>query len=79
MYVTLEPCPMCTGAIINSRIKEIYIAVKDGISGCCGSTIDLTKGMKFSNKDTKVEYGLMKKESEELLKEFFKSIRKKRG
>ncbi len=76
MYVTLEPCPMCTGAIINSRIKELYIATPDSISGCCGTTIDLIHGQKFSNKNTKVEYGLMQKESEELLKKFFKEIRK---
>ena len=48
MYVTLEPCPMCTGAIINSRIKNIYIAVEDNISGCCGTVDDLARKKSYS-------------------------------
>ncbi len=76
IYVTLEPCPMCTGAIINSRVKELYIAVNDNISGCCGGTVDLMHDKPFSNKNIKVEYGLMKQECEDLLKRFFKELRK---
>ena len=77
MYVTLEPCPMCTGAIINARIKEIYIAVEDNISGCCGTVLDLVRKESFSNKNVKVEYGIMQEESSSLLKKFFKNLRKK--
>ena len=77
MYVTLEPCPMCTGAIINSRIKEIYIAVEDTISGCCGTVIDLARTQSFSNNNVKIEYGLMQEECSKLLKDFFKKLRKK--
>ncbi len=77
MYVTLEPCPMCTGAIINSRIKEIYIAVEDKISGCCGTVVDLARKESFSNKNVKIEYGIMQEECSKLLKDFFKKLRKK--
>ena len=77
MYVTLEPCPMCTGAIINSRIKNIYIAVEDNISGCCGTVDDLARKKSYSNKNVNIQYGIMQEECSKLLKEFFKKLRKK--
>jgi len=73
MYVTLEPCPMCAGAIIQARIKNLYIATEDPKGGACGSVVNL-----FSNPwnhQVNVEFGIMKEESSKLLKDFFKLLR----
>lgn len=73
MYVTLEPCPMCTGAIIQARIKNLYIATEDPKGGASGSVINV-----FSNPwnhQVNVEFGIMKEESSKLLKDFFKMLR----
>ena len=75
MYVTLEPCSMCAGAIINSRIKKIYIGAMDEKTGACGSVLNLLKDYKF-NHDVEIEYGIMKEECENILKQFFKELRK---
>ena len=74
MYVTLEPCTMCAGAIINSRIKKVYIGTKDPKTGAIGSILNLFEDYKFNHK---VEYqiGIMQKECEKVLKEFFKELR----
>ena len=73
MYVTLEPCPMCSGAIINSRIKKVTIAAKDPKAGAMGSVIDLTE-YPFNHKP-EVSFGLMEEDSRSLLKSFFQSLR----
>jgi len=75
MYVTLEPCSMCAGAIINSRIKKIFIGTKDEKTGACGSVLNLLKDYKF-NHTVELEIGLMKNECETILKDFFKELRK---
>jgi tRNA(adenine34) deaminase len=75
MYVTLEPCPMCCGAIINSRIKKIYIGTEDPKAGAMGSVINLCD-FPFNHKP-EIEFGLMREESQNLLKDFFKKLRKK--
>lgn len=74
LYVTLEPCSMCAGAIINSRIKKVYIGTKDPKAGACGSILNLFEDYKFNHK---VEYqtNIMQKECEKILKEFFKELR----
>lgn len=74
MYVTLEPCTMCAGAIINSRIKKVYIGTKDPKSGACESILNLFEDYKFNHK---VEYqtNIMQKECEKILKDFFKELR----
>ena len=74
MYVTLEPCTMCMGAIINSRIKKIYIGALDEKTGACGSFIDLSK-YKYNHK-IEIEKGILKDECEYIVKEFFKQLRK---
>lgn len=74
MYVTLEPCLMCAGAIIQSRIDKVYIATLDPKGGAFGSSIDVTKVKKI-NHYPRVEIGLMKDECSNILKEFFKSKR----
>ena len=75
MYVTLEPCTMCAGAIINSRIKKIYIGTKDPKAGACGSVLNLFEDYKFNHK-VEYETEIMQKECEKILKEFFKELRK---
>ena len=75
MYVTLEPCSMCAGAIINSRIKKLYIGTMDEKTGAAGSVFNLFKDYKF-NHEVEVETGIMQEECEYVLKEFFKKLRK---
>ena len=75
LYVTLEPCSMCTGAIINSRIKNLYIGTMDKKTGSCGSVLNLLEDYKF-NHIVNVQKGILKNECEYILKEFFKELRK---
>lgn len=75
MYVTLEPCSMCAGAIINSRIKKIYIGALDERTGAAGSVLNLFEDYKFNHK-VEVEKGILKEECENILKSFFKELRK---
>ena len=75
MYVTLEPCSMCAGAIINSRIKKIYIGTLDEKTGAAGSVFNLFEDYTFNHK-VEVEKGIMKEECENLLKSFFIMLRK---
>ena len=77
MYTTLEPCPMCAGAIIQARIKKVYIGTMDEKTGACGSVLNLFKDHKF-NHTVELEYGIMEKESKEILQDFFKKLRKKK-
>lgn len=72
MYVTLEPCPMCAWAIINSRIKTVYFGAYDHNYGALGSAIDLRK---LANPKLKVYGGIMEKECTEVLDEFFDKMR----
>ncbi len=73
LYVTMEPCPMCAGAIVNSRIERVVYGVKDRAAGCCGSLIDFNR-YPFSHSFS-VTSGICENECAELLKEFFKSKR----
>ena len=75
MYVTLEPCPMCAGALINSRINKVYIGTNDVKTGAVGSVLNLLEDYKF-NHVVKVEKGILEKECEQILKDFFKDLRK---
>lgn len=74
IYITLEPCPMCTGAIINSRIPNVVFGAKDELTGSCGSVIDLFSE-RFGHKPA-VFSGVCAEESAVLLKNFFKDKRK---
>ena len=74
MYVTLEPCSMCAGAIINSRIKKLYIGTMDEKTGAGGSVLNLFEDYTFNHK-VEVETGIMKEECEKILKDFFKELR----
>ena len=73
LYVTLEPCPMCAGAIINARIPRVVFGGEDQKGGACGSVCDLFS-MNF-NHHPQVEKGLMEKECTALLTEFFEKLR----
>ena len=74
LYVTLEPCAMCMGAIINARIRGLYIGAMDKKAGCCGSVKDLVTKQYFNHK-TEVYYGLMEDECSDILTKFFKERR----
>lgn len=75
MYVTLEPCPMCTGAIINSRIKRVVFGAYDKKAGCCGSVTNLFD-MPFNHKP-EIIGGFMQEECADILSEFFRQLRNK--
>lgn len=72
MYVTLEPCPMCAWAIVNSRIKCVYFGSYDVNYGALGSAIDLRK---LANSKMKVYGGIMEEECDKILNEYFKELR----
>ena len=74
MYVTLEPCIMCAGAIINSRIKKVYIGTLDPKGGAFGSNTDVNK-IKNLNHYPRVEKNILQDECSKILKEFFKNKR----
>ena len=74
MYVTLEPCSMCAGAIINARIKKLYIGALDEKTGAAGSVFNLFEDYKF-NHNVEIEQGIMQDECEKILKDFFKKLR----
>ena len=73
MYVTLEPCPMCAGALINSRIDTVIYGAYDDKGGCMGSLVDLSD-FSFNHK-VQIVGGYMEKECRQLLESFFKSKR----
>ena len=76
MYVTLEPCSMCAGALIQSRIRKVYIGTMDQKTGACGSVLNLLKDYSF-NHNVAVETGILQKECEQILKQFFRELREK--
>ena len=73
LYVTLEPCPMCAGAILNSRIKRVVYGAKDPRGGALGSLVDL-RSYPFFHKPEVVD-GVLEDECRELLSEFFRKKR----
>lgn len=75
LYVTLEPCPMCAGAILNSRIKNVFFGARDEKSGAVESNLNMLD-YEFCNHRTNYESGIMEEECSNLIKKFFKKIRK---
>lgn len=75
MYVTLEPCTMCAGALIQARIGKLYIGTMDDKTGACGSVLNVLEDYPFNHK---IEYktGILKEECEKILQDFFKELRK---
>lgn len=74
MYVTLEPCPMCAGAIIQSRIKKVYIGTLDEKTGAVGSVLNLFKDYKFNHK-VDFENGILSEKCKLILQNFFSDLR----
>ncbi|OIJ16320.1 tRNA-specific adenosine deaminase [Anaerobacillus arseniciselenatis] len=76
LYVTLEPCPMCAGAIIQSRVDRVVYGARDPKAGCVGSIYDLLNEQRF-NHQCEVERGVLAEECGELLTNFFRKLRKR--
>ena len=74
LYVTLEPCPMCAGAIINARIGAVRYGAREDKSGCCGSVLNLFE--ERFNHHPRVYGGLLESECRGLLEQFFQNLRK---
>ena len=77
LLVTLEPCPMCAGAIVQARIPKVYIGSMNPKAGCAGSVLNLLDEKGF-NHQVETEEGLLGEECSMMLKEFFKELREKR-
>ncbi|WP_163969247.1 tRNA adenosine(34) deaminase TadA [Oceanobacillus halotolerans] len=77
LYVTLEPCPMCAGAIVQSRIKRVVYGASDPKAGCAGTLMNLLQDERF-NHQVAVEPGVLGEASSSLLTNFFRSLRKKK-
>lgn len=76
LYVTLEPCPMCSGAAVNARIDNVYFGAYDKKNGCGGSVLDMSK-QPFTHKPNFIG-GIMENECAELLREFFRHLREEK-
>ncbi len=76
LYVTLEPCPMCSGEIINSRIAKVYYGAADEKAGTAGTLMNLLTDPRF-NHQVKVQKGLLQAECAQILSDFFANLRKK--
>ncbi|MCT4592931.1 MAG: tRNA adenosine(34) deaminase TadA [Anaeromicrobium sp.] len=77
MYVTVEPCPMCAGAIMLSRIDNLIIGTMDPKGGACGSIINTPEDERY-NHVTRVTRGVLKNECSQIMKHFFKELRRKK-
>lgn len=75
LYVTLEPCPMCAGALVNSRIDRVVYACRDAVAGCCASVLNVNS-YPFNHAFDTCE-GVLAQESQALLRAFFEQKRKK--
>ena len=78
MYVTLEPCPMCAGAIVQARIPKVVIGAMNPKAGCAGSVLNMFHVEAF-NHQVEVEEGVLDKECKELMQSFFKELRLKKA
>lgn len=76
LYVTCEPCAMCAGAIVWSRIETLYIGTMDPKGGACGSVFNIVQEQKL-NHYVQVKTGIMEQECSDIMKSFFKNLRKK--
>ena len=77
MYVTLEPCAMCAGAIVHARIRNLFIGAPDPKTGACGSVMNITADPHL-NHHPQVVTGILKEECSGILKEFFRQLRRRK-
>lgn len=77
MYITLEPCQMCAGAIVQARIPKVVIGAMNPKAGCAGSVINLLEMEEF-NHQVEVKRGILEQECSNLMKQFFKELREKK-
>lgn len=77
MYVTLEPCQMCSGAIVQSRMKKVVVGCMNPKAGCAGSILNLLQMEEF-NHQVELEIGVLEEECSALMKNFFKELRETR-
>lgn len=77
LYVTLEPCQMCSGAIVQSRMKKVVVGCMNPKAGCAGSILNLLQMEEF-NHQVELEIGVLEEECSALMKNFFKELREKR-
>ena len=75
LYVTIEPCPMCLGAMIHARVPKLFFGARNSKYGACGSVVNLLKDGRW-NHTIEVEEGILKDETAAILQEFFRSKRK---
>lgn len=78
LYVTLEPCPMCAGAIVQSRMKRVVYGAPDPKAGCAGTLFNLLDEPRF-NHQVEVTSGVLQEECASLLTDFFKALRKRKS
>lgn len=76
MYVTLEPCQMCAGAIVQARIKKVVIGCMNAKAGCAGSVLNVLQMEEF-NHQVEIEKGILEEECSKILSDFFKGLRKR--
>jgi len=74
MYVTIEPCSMCAGALVLARVKEVYFGARDPKTGACGSVFDIAHSKKLNHRIT-VKAGILEEECGRLLSDFFRKKR----
>lgn len=77
MYVTLEPCQMCSGAIVQSRMKKVVIGCMNPKAGCAGSILNLLQMSEF-NHQVELECGVLEDECSQMMKSFFRELREKK-
>ena len=77
MYVTLEPCPMCAGAIVQARIPKVVIGAMNPKAGCAGSILDMFQVREFNHQVEKVS-GVLEEECSNIMTEFFRELRKRK-
>lgn len=78
MYVTTEPCSMCAGAMVLSRIEKVYIGTRDPKTGACGSLMNILQDERL-NHYVGIETGIMQQQCEKIMKSFFQKLRKKKS
>lgn len=76
MYVTLEPCAMCAGALVNARIEKLVVGTRDLKTGACGSVLNIVQ-MEKLNHQIDVRLGILEEECTAIIKDFFSELRKK--